>query len=92
MIYTAACRFARRAALLFAHPAAIVLFPLLCTAYLVSGGSELGLTLVLSVLAISTTQLVLLAQNRESEATQKKLDALLHGTDADEGLAGIEKD
>lgn len=91
-LYETACIAARRSSDLFAHPWSILLFPMLCVAWLHFGGSELGLTLVLSVLAITTTQLVLLAQDRDTKAIHKKLDELIHGVpDADDKVAGIER-
>lgn len=91
-LYETACIVARQSSDLFAHPWAILLFPLLCLGWMHFGGSELGLTLVLSILAITTTQLVLLAQDRDTKAIHKKLDAIIAGTDADDEIAGIERD
>lgn len=82
---------ATRSAAVFAHPVSIAAFPLACAAWLFTGyGIEL-LTLLLSVLAISTTQLVLLAQDRDTRAVHAKLDAVVRGTDADDAVAGIER-
>lgn len=84
-------RLACRAAELFAHPVAIVLLPVLCSVWLLVGGSMDGLTLGLSITALSLTQLVLLAQAKDTRAMQSKLDGLIAGTDADDALAGIEQ-
>lgn len=92
-LYNAACSLARRIASLFAHPWAIILFPVLCLVWFFAGGGELGLTLFLSILAISVTQLVLLSQDRDTKAIHAKLDALIQGVPgADDNVAGIERD
>lgn len=80
-----------QSAALFAHPWAIVIFPFLCVAWELAGWGELALTLALSILAISTTQLVLSAQEKDTRAIHLKLDALIAGTDADDDVAGVEK-
>jgi low affinity Fe/Cu permease len=91
-LHALACRLAGHVAAGFAHPLSILLFPALCGVWLLAGGRVDGLTLVLSVLAISTTQLVLLAQARDTAALHQKVDGLLHGVpDADDALAGIER-
>ena len=91
-LYEAACTASRKSAVGFAHPVAVMGFPISCWAWFWFGGDEMSLTLVLSVLAISTTQLVLLAQDRDTRAIHAKLDELLRGVPAaDEKLAGIER-
>jgi low affinity Fe/Cu permease len=70
---------------------AIVLVPALCLVanhYL----SETALTLALSIMAISITQLVLRSGDCDTRAIQRKLDALIKATeDAPDDLVGIEK-
>lgn len=87
----AACRFARRASDALAHPLAVLAFPPACGLWLLAGGSVDALTLLLSIAALSFTQLVLLAQASDTRAVQQKLDAIIHGTDADDQVAGIER-
>lgn len=75
----------------FASPFAIVLIPVLCGLWFVARLSVDLLTNILSILAISTTQLVLLAQKRGETAMQRKLDELVHAVpDAHDEVAGIE--
>jgi hypothetical protein len=59
------------------HPAAIILFPLGCIFYLHTGGAEGRLTLILSVLAISLTQMVLRAQKLETETNKLQMAELV---------------
>jgi low affinity Fe/Cu permease len=59
------------------HPLAIILFPIVCVAYMMLGGAEGRLTLILSILAISLTQMVLNAQNVDSEATKLQIAELV---------------
>ena len=76
----------------FATPTALVLVPTVCTAWVMWGGSIDALTLVLSVLAISMTQLVLVGQRTGERAMQHKLDELVIAVpDADSNVAGEEK-
>lgn len=73
----------------FAHPIAIILVPVLCAAWLWLGYPVDGLTLGLSIIAISTTQLVLVGQNNSEAAVQRKLDEIVRAVpDADSSLAG----
>lgn len=59
------------------HPAAIILLPLVCILYLYLGGVESRLTLILSILAISLTQMVLKAQNLETETNKLQMAELV---------------
>lgn len=65
----AACR----CATWFAHPLAIVMLPLACFIWFVVGLGTDSLTLALSILAISTTQLVLVAQ----ASTEQRMEAMV---------------
>jgi low affinity Fe/Cu permease len=75
-----------------AHPAAIVCVPLACwLASLVL--SETALTLVLSILAISATQLILYSSACDDRALHAKVDELIRAIeDADNALIGKERD
>lgn len=64
--------------------AAVVAF---CAAWLLLGLPEERLTLALSILALSFSQLILIDTNALTEREQRKLDAIIHGTDADDGQA-----
>lgn len=76
----------------FATPFSLAAVPLGCAAWLVAGRSVDDLTLLLSILAISTTQLVLVGQRRGEEAMQRKLDEMIHAIPgASDAIAGIEK-
>lgn len=83
----------------FATPIAILAIPAICGAWLLFGHMA-ALTLALSIMAITMTQLVLLANRaREERADQRdvamhaKLDELLHAIDgARDEVAGIEPD
>jgi low affinity Fe/Cu permease len=61
----------------FAHPVAIALTPVICGLYLFLGGPEERLTLILSILAISLTQMVLAAQNIDAEASRLQIIELV---------------
>lgn len=61
----------------FSHPLAIALFPMVCLAYLVVGGIVDDLTLILSILAISLTQMVLRAQNVDAEQSKLQMAELV---------------
>ncbi len=61
----------------FSHPLAILLLPAACFAYIWTGGKVDNLTLLLSVLAISLTQMVLRAQNVDAEATKLQMAELV---------------
>jgi low affinity Fe/Cu permease len=59
------------------HPIAIVIFPVACFAYLRYGGEVNTLTLILSIVAISLTQMVLRAQNVDAEASKLQMAELV---------------
>lgn len=75
----------------FAKPLIIFLFLLCSTAWLLSGiGKEMFLGII-SIFAITVTQLVLLSSDIDTKAIQEKLDELIHAIDsADDSKAGIE--
>ncbi|MGK2908562.1 MAG: hypothetical protein ACSLE1_01960 [Sphingobium sp.] len=87
-----ACILSERIAEHAGRPLAQGGFLAFCALWLVLGGSVDGLTLLLSVLAISLTQAVLFQQGRITKAEHAKLDAIIAGTDADDAVAGIEKE
>lgn len=89
--YRAACTISEKVASGVAHPYAQIGFIAACALWLLCGGSVAALTLVLSILAITLTQMVLLSQDRITRAEHQKLDAIIAGTDADDAVAGIEK-
>ena len=74
-----------------AHPAAIVGVPLGCwVAYHFL--SETALTLALSIIAISATQLILFAANCGERAMHCKVDELIRAIEAaDDTLIGLEQ-
>lgn len=57
----------------FAHPIAVLLFPAVCVGYQEFGGSQLTLTLILSIMSISLTQMVLRAQEVDAMATKLQI-------------------
>ena len=91
-------RFFCRAADWFATPFAILAIPFACAAWL-RVWDEASLTLALSILAITMTQLVLFSQKANDraskardEARDKKIDGLIKGIpDVPDDLMGIEK-
>lgn len=64
----------------FSHPIAITVFPIGCAVYLLAGGHMESLTLILSVLAISLTQMVLNAQSVDMEQTKLQIAELIKVT------------
>ncbi len=62
------------------HPLCIILLPIFCAVYLYSGGEEGRLTLILSILAISLTQMVLQAQNVDAAETKLQIAELVKAT------------
>lgn len=86
-------RWAVSAANWFGTSYAIIGVPVVCATWFAVGLSVDVLTGILSILAITISSLVLVAQNRDSCALHLKLDELLHGVDkADDHIAGIEKE
>lgn len=78
-VYSIGCRIADRGANLAGHPLAIIGVIVACTAcFLLFGGDvALNLTLALSVLAITLTQMVLNQQKRHEVALHLKIDDLM---------------
>ena len=77
------------------HPAAIVVLVVLCVLWLMITGSpgQNTLTLILSILAITLTQMVLNQQRRSELALHLKIDELITALDgARNELAGIESE
>lgn len=72
------------------HPLAQLGFLAFCLLWWSMGWDMLGLTTVLSIIAITLTQMVLASQDRITKAEHMKLDAIIAGTDADDELRGIE--
>lgn len=85
-------RTACRVADWFATPTALVLVPTVCIAWLLAGFSVDVLTLILSIVAITMTQLVLVGQRTGERAMQHKLDELVIAVPgADNEVAGEEQ-
>lgn len=85
-------RIACRAADWFASPVSLVLIPTVSLSWVMIGLSVDDLTLVLSILALTLTQLVLVGQNNGERAMQQKLDELVVAVpDADSSVAGVEQ-
>ena len=80
-LYTLGCRISDRGANLAGHPTALIGTLVVCTAcFVLLGDAVTGiLTLVLSVLAITLTQMVLNQQKRHELALHMKIDELIHG-------------
>lgn len=72
------------------RPLAQLGFILLCLAWLWIGYAVDLLTLALSMLAITFTQMVLAAQHRDTLALHAKLDGLIEVTDASNDLIRAE--
>jgi low affinity Fe/Cu permease len=64
----------------FANPYSILLLPVVCVGFILLGGAESRLTLVLSILAITLTQMVLIAQNVDQEATKLQIAELVRSS------------
>lgn len=93
-LYLFGCRVSDRCANLAGHPAAIAVVAVFCGTWFLVGGpaSENMLTLILSVLAITLTQMVLNQQKRSEAALHMKIDELiLSKRGARDELAGIER-
>ncbi len=58
-----------------------------CVGWLALGLGETRLTLALSVLALTFSQLILRDTDKMVERQNQKLDAIVHGTDADDSVA-----
>lgn len=93
-LYGLGCRFSDFGANIAGHPGALIGVIIFCLAWflLPLGGSATAvLTLVLSVLAITLTQMVLNQQKRHEAALHMKIDELIHAmTGARDEIMGIE--
>lgn len=92
-LYTLGCRLSEAGANLAAHPFAIFGMAGFCAAWFVIAGQagENLLTLILSVLAITLTQMVLNQQKRSEAALHMKIDELIIAVaGARDEMAGIE--
>jgi low affinity Fe/Cu permease len=92
-LYEFGCRISNAGSTLAGHPAAIIFVALFCAVWFLIGGqtSENALTLVLSVFAITLTQMVLNQQRRSEIALHIKIDELvLAMKGARDEIAGIE--
>lgn len=74
----------------FAHPLAIVALIVICLWWGRSKHDNNLLTLLLSILALSLSQLILLDAARTDAATQAKLDAIIQATAAPDALVRAE--
>ncbi|MEP7350280.1 MAG: low affinity iron permease family protein [Sphingorhabdus sp.] len=82
---------ADKGANLAGNPFVIVILLLLCIGWIAAGYGIDTLTLALSVLAITLTQMVLNQQRRHEAALHLKIDELVHGLDgARDEIMGIE--
>lgn len=93
-LYLFGCKVSDRGANFAGHPAAIALVAIFCAVWFVRGGPSgiNTLTLILSVLAITLTQMVLNQQRRSEAALHMKIDELiLTKRGARDELAGIER-
>lgn len=75
----------------FATPWAIVLVAVVAILAKIVGISDGPLTYFLSVLAISMSQFIMIAQDRDTRAMQAKLDGLVKVSDASNELVEAEK-
>ena len=92
-LYELGCRVSDAGANLAGHPVALVGVIVFCGAafVLLGEGGAGALTLVLSVLAITLTQMVLNQQQRHEAALHLKIDELIHAMGgARNEVAGIE--
>ena len=92
-LYNFGCQASAFGSRIAGHPLAILLVAVFCAAWFVIGGpNETNLlTLILSVLAITLTQMVLNQQRLSEKALHLKIDELiLSGTGARDEMAGIE--
>lgn len=92
-LYTLGCRISDIGANLAGHPAALILVIIVCALFFRFGGNDATalLTLILSVLAITLTQMVLNQQKRHEIALHLKIDELIHAIrGARDEVMGIE--
>jgi len=93
ILYEFGCRISDRGANIAGHPAAILLVIIFCAIWFIDLGSasQNTLTLILSVAAITLTQMVLNQQRRHEAALHMKIDELIHAiSGARDEIAGIE--
>lgn len=92
-LYELGCRISDRGANIAGHPASILMVVILCAIWFLGLGSGFAntLTLILSVAAITLTQMVLNQQKRHDAALHLKIDELIHAlSGARDEIAGIE--
>lgn len=92
-LYNFGCKISALGANLAGHPVAILTVAAVCAAWFIIGGTaaENTLTLVLSVLAITLTQMVLNQQRLSERALHMKIDELVFAMKgARNEIAGIE--
>lgn len=93
-LYAIGCRFSDAGANLAGHPLALIGVIAFCFAWFLlplGNAATAVLTLVLSVLAITLTQMVLNQQKRHEAALHLKIDELIHAmTGARNEVMGIE--
>ena len=92
-LYNFGCKLSARGSGLAGHPMAILIVALTCAAWFIIGGTaaENTLTLILSVLAITLTQMVLNQQRLSERALHMKIDELVYAMKgARDEIAGIE--
>lgn len=92
-LYNFGCKISALGANLAGHPVAILTVAAVCAAWFIIGGTaaENTLTLVLSVLAITLTQMVLNQQRLSERALHMKIDELVFAMKgARDEIAGIE--
>lgn len=90
-IYDWGGRLADRGANIAGNPFAIIILVIGCIVLVLAGYGVDILTLVLSVLAITLTQMVLNQQRRHEAALHMKIDELVHGLEgARDEVMGIE--
>jgi low affinity Fe/Cu permease len=93
-LYLICCQLCDRIATLAGHPLAILVVAIFCAAWFLVGGEQSIniLTLILSVVAITLTQMVLNQQRRSEAAIHLKIDELIIAkTGARNEVAGIER-
>lgn len=92
-LYNFGCQLSAWGSALAGHPMAILLVAVACAAWFIIGGpsAENTLTLILSVLAITLTQMVLNQQRLNERALHMKIDELVYAVKgARDEIAGIE--
>lgn len=93
-LYNFGCKVSAWGSTLAGHPMAILTVAVVCAAWFIIGGTaaENTLTLILSVLAITLTQMVLNQQRISERALHMKIDELLFAMKgARDEIAGIER-